>query len=81
VLGPEHYSARASELEEAANLATDRNIKATYRELARRFRDMADMANMANMASVASGISADDEKRVTERLVGKTPPRVGDRGD
>jgi hypothetical protein len=75
VFGPEHYSARASELEEAANLATDRNIKATYRELARRFRDM------ANMASVAGALAADEEKQVAERLVGKTPPRVGDPGD
>jgi hypothetical protein len=75
VLGPEHYSARASELEEAAKLATNRNIKATYRELARRYRDM------ANMASMAGGISRDDEKRVAERLVGKIPPRVGDPGD
>ena len=40
---PEHYAARASELEAAAELVSDKNVRATYLELARSFREMADV--------------------------------------
>jgi hypothetical protein len=66
MFGREHYNARSSELEAAAKAVTNANIKASYLELARRFREM------ANFASVAGNSSADEVVRLTERIIGKT---------
>jgi hypothetical protein len=66
MFGREHYNARSSELEAAAKDVTNASIKASYLELAHRFREM------ANFASVAGNSSADEVVRLTERIIGKT---------
>jgi hypothetical protein len=43
---PEHYSERASELEAAAKLVSDADIRSSYVELARSFRKQADLARL-----------------------------------
>jgi len=46
VFEPEHYSARASELEAAGKRISDSNIRASYLELARSFREMANLVSL-----------------------------------
>jgi hypothetical protein len=46
VFGPEHYSARASELEAAGERISDLSIRMSYLELARSFREMAKLASL-----------------------------------
>jgi hypothetical protein len=66
VFGPEHYSTRASELEAEAKRVSDSNIRDSYLELARSFREMADLSSLARAAK-------DDEiVCLEERMVGKT---------
>ncbi len=50
MFGPEHYRARASELEALAAQATHPNIRASYLDLAHRFREMANQASLADKA-------------------------------
>jgi hypothetical protein len=66
VFGPEHYTTRASELEAEAKRVSDSNIRDSYLELARSFREMADLSSLARAAK-------DDEiVCLAERMVGKT---------
>jgi hypothetical protein len=66
VFGPEHYTTRASELEAEAKRVSDSNIRDSYLELARSFREMADLSSLTRAAK-------DDEiVCLAERMVGKT---------
>jgi hypothetical protein len=47
MFAPDHYEARASELEVAAEAVSDSSIRAKYLELAQSFRDLADVAGRA----------------------------------
>jgi hypothetical protein len=58
---PEHYSERASELEAAAKLVSDANIRSSYLELARSFRQKADLARLDC-----------ETVQLAERMVGRT---------
>jgi hypothetical protein len=51
MFGPEHYNARASELEAAAKDVTSTRIKADYLELARRYRELANLSSLSQVAS------------------------------
>ena len=53
MFGPDHYTARASELEVAASRVSDSAIRASYLELARNFREMANLASLAPNAKDA----------------------------
>jgi hypothetical protein len=66
VFSVEHYMSRASELEAAAKLVSDLNIRASYLELARTYRAM------ANAASIAESMEADEAVKLAERMIGKT---------
>lgn len=66
VFGPAYYSARASELEALATHATNPKIRASYRELANGFREM------ANLASLARNAKGTESARLAKRLVGKS---------
>ena len=65
MFGPEHYSTRASELEVEAKRVSDSDIRDSYLELARSFREMADLSSLARAAK--------DEEIVclAERMIGK----------
>jgi len=69
MFGPEHYSARASELEAEAKRLIDSRIRDSYLELARSFREM------ANLASLARAAKDDEIVCLAERMVGKTSSR------
>ena len=62
---PEHYSARAFELETAAARVSDPNIRASYLELALGFR------KMANFASLGGNSKTGDVVHLPERVVGR----------
>jgi hypothetical protein len=47
---PEHYSARASELEDLAAHISNPTMRAAYLELAHSFREMASLADLARAA-------------------------------
>jgi hypothetical protein len=64
-LGPEHYSARASDLEAAAEQIGDRNISARYLKLAQSFRELADLTG-APQKQIDAEVQA-----LAERMVGK----------
>ena len=63
---PEHYRARASELETAAARVSDPNIRKSYLELALGFR------KMATFASLGGSSKTDDVVQLAERMVGRT---------
>ena len=65
-LGPEHYIARASELEALAIRCSDSNIRAGYLKIARGFREM------ANLASLLHSSKDGEIAGLAERMVGKT---------
>jgi hypothetical protein len=67
MFGPDHYSSRASELEAEAERVFDQNIRRSYLELARSFREM------ANLASLARDAKNDQIICLAESLPGKTP--------
>jgi hypothetical protein len=62
---PEHYSARATELETEAKRLTNSRIRESYLELARSFREM------ANLASLARAVKDDEIVCLAERMAGK----------
>jgi len=66
MLGPEHYIARASELEAEAKRASNSSIRGSYLDLARSFREMANLASLARSAEKAEAVS------LAERMAGKT---------
>jgi hypothetical protein len=66
MFGPEHYSARASELEAAAKGVTNASIRASYLELAQRFREMAKIASLSQTASDA------EIESLAPRMVGRS---------
>jgi hypothetical protein len=55
VFEPDHYEARASELEAAAKEVSDSAIRAKYLDLAQRFRELAELAGRAENAPDACG--------------------------
>ena len=63
MFSPQHYSARACDLEDAAKDVTSRTIRERYLELARSYREM------ANLAAIAEDVEL---VRLAERIVGKT---------
>jgi hypothetical protein len=65
VFGPEHYSTRASELEAAGERISDLNIRMSYLELARSFREM------ANLASLTPRPTKIDVEQTAGRLLGR----------
>jgi hypothetical protein len=67
VFSVEHYVSRACELEAAAKLVSDLNIRASYLELACTYRAM------ANAASVAESLEADKALDLAERMIGRPP--------
>jgi hypothetical protein len=66
MFGPEHYSARACELEHQAKYVGDANLREGCLNLARVFRQMANLASLAQSADDAEAI------RPADRMVGKT---------
>jgi hypothetical protein len=56
MFGPEHYNARASELEAAAKDVTSTRIKADYLELARRYRELANLSSLSGSLSAGEAI-------------------------
>ena len=50
MFGPEHYIARATELEAEARRVSVPSIRESYLELARTFREMASLASLARAA-------------------------------
>jgi hypothetical protein len=70
VFTPQHFSERASELESAAKQVSNPRLRASYLEIAERFRDM------ANAASVAGSLKADESVRLAERMIGRAFQRA-----
>ena len=62
---PQHYSERASELESAAVQVSNPELRESYLEVARSFREM------ANAASLAGSVKTDDSVRLAERMIGR----------
>jgi hypothetical protein len=62
----EHYNARASELETAAAQIGDSEIRASYLELAQRFRELAESAIGSERQQLE-----DELERSVEELIGK----------
>ena len=67
---PQHFSERASELESAAKQVSNPRLRASYLEIAERFRDM------ANAASVAGSLKADESVQLAERMIGRAFQRA-----
>ncbi len=62
---PQHYSERAFELESAAKQVSNPRLRASYLEIAGRFREM------ANAASLAGSLKADESVQLAERMIGR----------
>ena len=56
MFGREHYTARASDLEEAASCVSDSAIRESYLALARSFRKMANLASLQRSEEDAEAV-------------------------